>query len=81
MRKGSVGIGLGIAAIMYFQNLIANITKAAKFLKYVTPFGYCEGDNIVTNGSLDGTLVSIGMAIGIAGIIFAYLKYSRKDIQ
>ncbi len=81
MRKGSVGIGLGIAAIMYFLNLIANITKAAKFLKYVTPFGYCEGDNIVTNGSLDGTLVSIGMAIGIAGIIFAYLKYSRKDIQ
>lgn len=81
MRKGSVGVGLGIAALMYFLNLIANITKAAEFLKYITPFGYCEGDNIVTNGSLDGTLVAIGTTIGIAGIIAAYLKYTRKDIH
>ena len=47
MRKGSVGIGLGFAAIMYFLNLIANIAKAAEFLKYITPFGYCEGSDIV----------------------------------
>lgn len=81
IRKGSAGIGLGIAAIMYFLNLIANITETAKFLKYVTPFGYCEGDSIVNNGNLDGTLVAIGAVIGFTCIIFAYLKYNRKDIQ
>ena len=73
-------MGLGIAAIMYFLNLIANITDTAKFLKYITPFGYCEGTNIVTNGNLDGTLIAIGTAIGIAGILAAYLKYSKKDM-
>lgn len=80
IRRGSVGMGLGIAAIMYFLNLIANITDTAKFLKYITPFGYCEGTNIVTNGNLDGTLIAIGTAIGIAGILAAYLKYSKKDM-
>ena len=37
MRKGSVGAGLGLAAVMYFLNLIANIAESAEFLKYVTP--------------------------------------------
>ena len=42
LKKGSVGVGLGIATLMYFLNLIANIAPVAEFLKYITPFGYCE---------------------------------------
>ena len=38
LRKGSAGAGLGIAAMMYFLNLIANIADVADFLKYSTPF-------------------------------------------
>lgn len=81
LRKGSVGVGLGIAAMMYFLNLIANIADVAEFLKYITPFGYCEGADIVANGSLDIILVIIGAVIGIGGIIIAYLKYTKKDIH
>ena len=81
LRKGSVGIGLGIAVMMYFLNLIANIADVAGFFKYITPFGYCEGADIVSNGSLDCTLVVIGVVIGISGIIITYLKYTKKDIH
>ena len=80
LRKGSVGIGLGIAAMMYFLNLIANIADVAEFLKYITPFGYCEGADIVSNGSLDGMLIVIGMVIGWTGVVIAYLHYTKKDI-
>lgn len=80
-RKGNVGIGLGIAAIMYFLNLIANIAEVAGFLKYITPFGYCDGADIVTSGSLDITMVAVGITIGMISIIAAYMKYIRKDIQ
>lgn len=80
LRKGSVGIGLGIAIIMYFLNLIANIAEVAEFLKYITPFGYCEGADIVINGSLDGALLLIGIVFCIIGIIVAYWKYNQKDI-
>ena len=81
LRKGSAGVGLGIAAMMYFLNLIANIAEVAEFMKYITPFGYCEGADIVSNGSLDSTMVAIGMAMGIAGIASAYLHYTKKDIH
>ena len=81
LRKGSIGVGLGIAIMMYFLNLIANIAEVAKCLKYITPFGYCDGADIVSNGCLDCTMVAIGMAIGIAGISVAYLHYTRKDIH
>ena len=81
LRKGGLGVGLGIAIMMYFLNLIANIADVAEFLKYITPFGYCEGADIVANGSLDITLVIIGGVIGIGGIIVAYVKYMKKDIH
>ena len=81
LHKGSIGVGLGIAVMMYFLNLIANIADAAEFLKYITPFGYCEAADIVSNGSLDSTLVMIGAVMGICGIMIAYLKYTKKDIH
>lgn len=81
LRKGSAGVGLGIAAMMYFLNLIANIADVAEFLKYITPFGYCEGADIVANGRLDGVMVAVGAGIGLGGIMAAYLKYIKKDIH
>ena len=81
VRRGSLGIGLGVAVIMYFLNLIANITEKASFLKYVTPFGYCSGADLVANSSIDPAMAAIGILIGTAGVIAAYLKYTKKDIH
>ena len=79
--RGSLGAGLGLAAILYFLNLIANISRSARFLKYITPFGYCDGADISTSGKLNGVMIAIGAAICAAGIIAAFRKYCRKDIQ
>ena len=81
MRRGSVGTGLGIAAVMYFLNLIANITESADFLKYITPFGYCDGADIIADGRLDGAMIAVGAALCAAGIAAAYIRYSSKDIH
>lgn len=81
LRKGSAGAGLGIAAVMYFLNLIANIAKEAEFLKYITPFGYCEGADIITHGQLNISMVCIGTILGLIGIAAAYFHYTRKDIR
>ena len=80
LRRGSVSIGLGIAVLMYFMNLIANITESAKDLKYMTPFGFCDGALIAAEGKLDGAVLAAGMALGALGILTAYLKYPKKDI-
>lgn len=80
LKRGSLGIGLGVAIVMYFLNLISNITESAEFLKYITPFGYAEGSEVVANVELDMKLILIGMAYAIFGIAVAYWKYTKKDI-
>ena len=80
LRKNSLGIGLGIATMMYFLNIIANITESAEFLKCITPFGYAEGSDIVTELALDSKLVLVGMVYAVLGIIAAYIRYCKKDI-
>ena len=81
LRRGGLGIGLGLATVMYFLNIVANISDSAEFLKYITPFGYTEGADIVANGSLDIAMVLLGMAYTAIGIAAAYWKYCKKDIQ
>lgn len=81
LRRSGLGIGLGIAAIMYFINITANISKNAEFLKYLTPFGYAEGADILANGNLNLKMLLAGMLFAIVGISIAYWKYTRKDIQ
>lgn len=80
-HRGGLGIGLGAAAMMYFLNLIANITESAEFLKYITPFGYCEGADILTNGYLNTTMVALGIVYSIVFIAIGFLYYTKKDIQ
>ncbi|MBR6917268.1 MAG: ABC transporter permease subunit [Clostridia bacterium] len=81
LSKGSVGAGLGVAALAYFLNIIANITDGAGFLKFITPFGYCEGANIVNDGALDGVKIAIGVLIGALCIAAAFIGYTKKDIK
>lgn len=81
LRRGGLGIGLGLACLLYFLNLIANISESAEFLKYITPFGYADGADIVTEEALNGPMVAVGMCLAIIGIAAAYWKYNRKDIQ
>lgn len=80
IRRGSLGIGLGIAIIMYFLNIIANISDSADFLKYITPFGYADGTQIVADVSLNTGLILLGMIYCVIGISAAYIKYTKKDI-
>lgn len=81
LHRGSVGIGMGLAAMMYFLNLIANMSEQAKCLKHITPFGYCEGADIIADGSLDAGLIVTGCLFACIGVAIAYLQYTRKDIR
>ena len=80
ISRGGLGIGLGIAALLYFLNIISNLTENAEFLKYITPFGYTEGADIIANGSINMGYLSVGRVLTVIGIGMAFYRYSRKDI-
>ena len=81
IRRSGPGIGLGLAAAMYFLNLISNLSSSAEFLRYVTPFAYCEGADIISSGTLDTALVLLGLGYAVAAAAAACLHYTRKDIR
>ena len=79
--RGGAGMGVGLAAGFYMMNLIANITESARFLKTLTPYGFCDGAELLEKGSLDWPKVCVGMAFCALGILAAFLAYRRKDIR
>ena len=81
LRRSGMGIGLGIAMLFYFLNLVANITEEADFLKYITPFGYAEGADIVNSLSVNGEMLAVGVAFTVAGIVISYVKYCKKYLR
>ena len=81
LRRGELSIGMGIAILLYFLGIVANLSEGAAFLRVITPFGYTEGADILANGSLDGGLILCGMAYTVVGILTAYRKYTGKDLS
>lgn len=80
LRRGSIGIGLGLAAILYFMNIICNISEDAEGLKYITPFAYTEGGEILANKELDVFLILLGVSYAIVMAVMGCIKYSKKDL-
>ncbi|MBP3718199.1 MAG: ABC transporter permease subunit [Eubacterium sp.] len=81
IKKAGIGIGIGIAGLMYLLNIVANISEDAKVLKYITPFGYTEGSDIINNQEINLEYLIPGMIIMVVCIIIAYIKYNKKDIS
>lgn len=80
LSRGGMGIGIGLAAVFYFMNIVANLIQETKFLKYITPFGYAEGADIISDLTINGSYLAAGMIFAVTGIAAAFWKYSGKDI-
>ncbi len=80
ISRSGIGIGLGLAAFFYFLNIIANLTEETKFLKYITPFGYTDGADIISDKAINIEYLSVGLCFTVAAVVCAYLKYTKKDI-
>ena len=79
--RGGYGIGIGSALMLYFVNIIANLTEEAEFLKYITPFGYTDSAHIINENTLKTEYLAVGVCFSIIGVILAYVKYTKKDIK
>ena len=80
LRSGGAGLGLGIGAMFYFLNIVANLMDETAFLKYFTPYGYTDGAQILTDGALCGKYLVSGAVFTLLGIAAAFTWYRRKDI-
>lgn len=80
VKSGALAIGIGVAFISYFVNILSNLTESAKILKFITPFGYTDGSGILKNNSLEWKYLIPAVLISALCIYLAYRKYDKKDI-
>ena len=80
IKRGSIGIGLGLSLALYFMNIVCNISEKAEILKYVTPYAYAEASNIISESEIDTGLVIIGAAVSVVCAVIGFVKYCKKDI-
>ena len=80
LRRGGMGVALGFSLLIYFVNLIANLTDGMAFLKWVSPFSYADGSHILASGSLDIGYLCVGAAVTAVSLLAAYRRYKTKDI-
>ena len=80
IRRGSIGIGLGLSLVLYFMNIVCNISEKAEALKYITPYAYAEASNIISESEIDTGLMLIGTAIAVVCAVIGFAKYCKKDI-
>ncbi len=80
LRNGGIGIAIGLGLGFYIINIFANITKAVKFLKYFTPFSFCEASSIISNSEISLKYLLPSLVLAIFGIVIAFIKYTKKDI-
>lgn len=80
LRKGGGTIGMAIAFVLYFLGIAGNITEKAGFVRYITPYAYADGAEIIPRAALDGRLVALGIVYMAVGIIAGFWKYKKKDI-
>ena len=81
LKRGGLGIGLGITFGAYFLNILANLTEDLEFIKYITPYGYTDGSQIVTDGALKLAPLLVGAGITALSVALAYARYLKKDIH
>lgn len=80
IRKGSTGIGMGLALLFYSMDIAYSITEKAAPLRHVTPYAYCIAGDILMESELDVELMGIGMAAALVCVVIGYVKYVRKDL-
>ena len=81
IRRGGLGIGLGVPLMLYFLNIISNLSEELEVLKFISPYGYAESSGIVGEGSVAVKYLITGLIFAALGIMAAYWKYSKKDIS
>ncbi|MBQ7847482.1 MAG: ABC transporter permease subunit [Clostridia bacterium] len=81
IKRGGLGIGIGLALLLYFVNILSNLTEDAEFLKYITPFGYADGSQVIANGAIEIKYLLVGAVFALLGVLAAFLKYNKKDIS
>lgn len=82
LRRSSLGMGLGLALVLYVLDIMSRIADETKFLRNLTPFGFSNATDVFINeGRMEIFPAVLGGVIAVMGIAAAYGIYTKRDIS
>ena len=81
LKKNNVGLGIGIAVLLYFANMFINISDKLEGIKYITPFSYSDAANILSESKIEIAPLVIGIVIGVLFTGISGVYYNKRDLN
>ena len=78
--KKTFGIGLGVALLSYFLQILSEMNEVTEFFKYFTVYTLADIRNVIVDISINPIMVIISILITIIFIIASYLRYNKKEL-
>lgn len=79
-KKINIGIGLGIALLLYFLDMMSRVLEQLKFAKYFTPFYYANAADVMVHRGIEQPLVWIGVGTTLICILLGIWYYNKRDL-
>ncbi len=79
LRRGGLGLAMGLTALLYFAGLLVNLDQGLDWLRFVTPYYYADAARVFSE-DVSAAPILTGCALGALGIGFGLWWYQRKDI-
>lgn len=78
--KKTFGIGLGIAFLSYFLQILSEMSEEVEFLKYFTVYTLGDLRNVIVDISINPLFILISFILTILFIGLSFIKYERKEL-
>lgn len=79
LRRGGLGLGMGLAALLYFAGILINLDSGLDWLRFFTPYYYADAARVFAKEAVAGPMAT-GCALGALGAGVGLWWYGRKDI-
>lgn len=79
-KRVNAGIGLGIALLLYFLDMMSRVLDQLSFCRYITPFYYANAADVITNGTIDGGLLLVGAGVMAVCLLGGTWIYKERDL-
>lgn len=78
--KKTFGIGLGIAIVSYFIQVLSEMNETAEFLKYFTVYTLSDIRNVIIDISINPLMIVLSLFITMFFVALSYVEYDKKEL-
>lgn len=79
-QKKASGISFGVIMACFILSMVSDINSNAEFLKYITPFKYFDGKDILING-LSPVYIVLCLVLSALSIVYSFNLHNKRDLQ